>query len=194
MRRSLLILLALALATPASAQVTGRAAAMGSDTLFLNGQVYQLFGIDGVEFHQFCFVDGEPWACGASATRAMQSLVDPVVITCTPTGDTNGEAIYAVCTSADGDLATTMTQQGWALANRDQSDDYVAAEEEARAAGNGIWRGVSIEPWTYRAQMAAIAQRYGEMIAEPLRAEAEQALTADDATVGIFAHVPVSDH
>ncbi len=192
MRRSVLIIIALVLAAAsANAQVVGRSAALGSDTLMLNGQIFQLYGIDGIVFDQFCFVDGEPWACGASATRALQSLVDPVVLTCTPTGETNGEAIYAVCTSNDGDIGQLMVEQGWALANRTQSGDYVAAEEESRAAGNGIWRGVVVDPSDYRADMAAIAERYSALVAEPLRADAEQALAQEGTTTGVFADVTV---
>jgi hypothetical protein len=40
---------------------------------------------------------------------------------------------------------------GWALAYRRYSMDYVAAEDEARKAKRGMWRGTFVKPWEWRA-------------------------------------------
>jgi hypothetical protein len=170
--------LAMILAGPVAAQVVGRGAAHTSDTLTVGGRTFQLHGIDGIEFHQFCLVDGRPWACGAPATRAFQTLLDAVVISCTPTGTASGGVPFAVCTSAEGDLADILVRQGWALAYRPQSTDYVTAEDMARAEGRGVWRGAFVEPWAYREDIAAIERRYAEQTRESLRTEAEEALLA----------------
>ncbi len=185
-KASFAIVLALAALVPASAQVTGRATALGSDTLAIDSQVFQLFGVDGIEFHQFCLINGRPWACGASATRALQTLLDAVVVDCTPTGERNGAATFATCASADGDIAENMVRQGFALADRAQSDEYVAAEETARVGGDGIWRGTFEEPWAYRADIAAIERRYAELALETVHAEAERALTVGGGGIDIF--------
>ncbi|HUV32794.1 MAG TPA: hypothetical protein VMW31_04410 [Devosiaceae bacterium] len=178
-----LVLLA---AGPGLAQVTGRASALGSDQLSVNGQVFQLYGIDGVEFHQFCFVEGRPWACGASATRAMQTLLDPVIVECTPAGPPEGGAVYATCTSGEGDIAEIITRQGWAVANLAQTDAYAAAEEAARAAGEGVWVGNFVAPGEYRADIAAIERRYAELVPEVVRAEAERTLTVAGGGIEVF--------
>jgi endonuclease YncB( thermonuclease family) len=34
-----------------------------------------------------------------------------------------------------------MVETGWALADRTVSEDYVAPEEDAEAAGRGLWSG-----------------------------------------------------
>ena len=42
------------------------------------------------------------------------------------------------------------SSQGWALAYRKYSMDYVGDEDAARAAGKGLWRGKFIPPWEWR--------------------------------------------
>jgi endonuclease YncB( thermonuclease family) len=170
----------LSLAAPGFAQQSGRAAALGSDTLSLNGQTFRLFGIDGMDFTQSCFVDGQAQACGASATRALQILVDPAAVTCTPAGDAGGGVAFARCTGPDGDIAAKMVEEGWALAVRAQTEDYVAAEDAARAAKAGVWRGTFSAPWAYRDELRAIEADYARRAGEAARTEAEAAVTAGD--------------
>ncbi len=43
-----------------------------------------------------------------------------------------------------------MVSEGWALAYRKYSKDYVAAEDAAREAGKGLWRGKFVPPWDWR--------------------------------------------
>ncbi len=43
-----------------------------------------------------------------------------------------------------------MVSEGLALAYRKSSKDYVAAEDAAKTAGRGLWRGKFIAPWEWR--------------------------------------------
>jgi endonuclease YncB( thermonuclease family) len=56
----------------------------------------------------------------------------------------------AVCFVGGEDINRWMTFQGWALAYRKYSRDYVDAEDEARATGRGLWRGAFEPPWDWR--------------------------------------------
>ncbi len=178
MRRSTLIVVAMAAGVlPAASQTAGIPAVLSSDTIAINGRVHRLFGIDGLELHQFCFVDGEPWACGAAATRALQTLLDLEQVTCTPEG--NEAELRSVCTMRLGDIAGLMVDRGWAVVDPAQSDRYAAQEAAARAAGAGAWQGVFVEPWVYRDDMLAIEDRYVERIATGMLSRAN-ALMADE--------------
>lgn len=172
-----LIIISLLAAVPAQAQETGRASATGSDSFSLNGREYQLFGIDGLEFNQSCFVDGQPLACGASAVRAFQTLLDPAPITCTANGVSPSGLALATCTGVDGDIALRMVEQGWAFAGSSASTDYVAAEDAARAAGAGAWGGKFLPPTAYGHQIAAIEASYARLAADAARTELEDTLT-----------------
>ena len=187
MRRALLTIAFSILAVwPATAQVTGRAVVLDSDRFSIGDRIFQLNGVDGFEPHQFCFVDGRPWACGSSAIRALQTLLGPAVVTCNPTGEIAGEVEFAVCTIGEDDIADIVVKEGWALAYSPQSTAYVDAQEQARARDVGVWQGAFVEPWTYREDMAAIERRYAELTMEILLTEAEQILPVDRSDIGIF--------
>ena len=49
-------------------------------------------------------------------------------------------------------LNAWLVAQGWALAYRPESLDYVADEEAARRSGRGLWRGDFEAPWVWRAR------------------------------------------
>jgi endonuclease YncB( thermonuclease family) len=173
-----------AVAAPGFAQESGRASATLSDSLTLNGQHYQLFGIDGFEFNQSCFVASQPFACGVSAMRALQTLLEPTAITCVAKGASASGATLATCTGHEGDIALKMVEQGWALADRSASDDYVAAEATARSSQAGAWRGRFLAPRAYREEIAVIEARYAERAGETARTEAEAAITSGEIELG----------
>jgi endonuclease YncB( thermonuclease family) len=58
--------------------------------------------------------------------------------------------IVAVCFAGGLDLNPWLVQQGWAVAYRRYSRDYVAAEAEAKAAGRGLWAGSFVQPEAWR--------------------------------------------
>jgi endonuclease YncB( thermonuclease family) len=49
------------------------------------------------------------------------------------------------------DIGRRLASAGWALAYRRYSKDYVDAEDEARKARRGMWRGSFVKPWVWRA-------------------------------------------
>lgn len=59
--------------------------------------------------------------------------------------------IVAICYIGSEDINGWLVKQGWALAFRKYSLDYVSAEDEAREAQRGVWRGNFEMPWEWRA-------------------------------------------
>jgi endonuclease YncB( thermonuclease family) len=45
-----------------------------------------------------------------------------------------------------------MVGNGWAVACRQFSMDYVRDEVDAKRAGHGLWRGDFVLPWEWRCQ------------------------------------------
>ena len=63
---------------------------------------------------------------------------------CVERGRGPGGEVFALCYLGGvggPELNSWLVEQGWALAARDYAEDYVAAEEQAREAGRGLWRG-----------------------------------------------------
>jgi hypothetical protein len=72
--------------------------------------------------------------------------------------------MVAVCSNGTVDLGSAMVSAGLALAYRQYGNDYVDAENAARAARKGVWAGEFVRPWEYRQ-----AQRAPSESAQPRR-------------------------
>ena len=71
-------------------------------------------------------------------------------VTCKEKDRDRYRRIVAVCFMGTHDFNAMMVRQGWALAYRRYSMDYVDEEREARKAGAGLWRGEFVPPWKWR--------------------------------------------
>ena len=126
--------------TPVASQVR----VIDADTVDIDGTRYRLFGIDAPEASQTCRAWGRTWDCGAAATEALISRAEGM--SCESSGtDRYGRAI-GVCSSGGQDLNAWLVANGWALAYRQFSEDYVSQEDQARSNRRGIHRGDFIEP------------------------------------------------
>ena len=69
--------------------------------------------------------------------------------------DTENKRPVAVCSIDAEDLHAWMVSQGWAIAYRKFSTDYVDEEDDARAKKNGAWRGEFVPPmkWKHGARL-----------------------------------------
>ncbi len=138
------------LVTPALADVVGTATVIDGDTIEVHGQRIRLHGIDAPESRQLCRLDGKPWQCGKDAANALADKIARRPVTCEDLGRDRYKRIIARCTVGGEDLEKWMVSQGWALAYRRYSLDYVEQEAEAQAARRGIWAGEFVKPWEWR--------------------------------------------
>lgn len=154
------VALSAALSTSASAQaIVGEATAVDGDSLSVGGLSVRLFGIDAPEAKQKCTRDGTEWACGEEAARQLGSLIEGRQVVCRGKGtDAYGRTV-AVCEAFGLDLNKTMVTQGWAVAFRNYSLDYIADETRAKAARLGIWSSTFQLPQEYRQATAPAPER-----------------------------------
>ena len=138
------------LSLPAQGDVIGDARVLDGDTIDVAGERIRLHGIDAPEKRQTCTVAGVSYDCGKSAARALSVLIDGREVTCKGNKRDRYGRLIAVCCVGDENVNADMVREGWALAYRRYSNDYVRQESEARAAGSGMWRGEFIEPWIWR--------------------------------------------
>ena len=153
-RRSFILgsLTAVLIAAPVIAEslVVGVASVIDGDTLEIHGQRIRLHGIDAPESKQTCENDEKPYRCGQQAALALSDKIGRATIHCKQRDIDRYKRIVAICRLGDEDLNAWMVRQGWALAYRQYSRDYVDEESAARAAKVGIWVGRFIEPWKWR--------------------------------------------
>jgi endonuclease YncB( thermonuclease family) len=118
-----------------------------ADTIEIHGQRIRLHGIDAPEGGQTCLdAAGRNWRCGQRAALALQDLIGRSTVTCDERDVDRYGRIVGRCLVGDLDIVA----QGLALAYRHYSRDYVAAEDQARSAGRGMWAGSFEPPWEWR--------------------------------------------
>lgn len=127
--------------------LAGMAVAIDGDSLRLAGEELRLEGIDAPEYRQTCRDRaGQGVACGRQARRALAAMLAPGKVSCTVSRvDRYGRGL-ARCRSGSADINAALVRQGQALAY----GDYRAEEEEARAAGRGLWATSFERPQQWR--------------------------------------------
>ena len=141
-----------AITVPAVAQdFVGDAVAVDGDKIRIGGQVILIYGIDSIDRQQrFCADGRQMWDCYSVTVREMEILVDQGPATCTKVGEDRYRSPIARCEVGGRDLGLAMVEAGMAFAFRIETDEYVAAEEAAEAAGAGLWTTGFIYPWEFR--------------------------------------------
>ncbi|WP_445809762.1 thermonuclease family protein [Yoonia sp.] len=131
--------------------ITGIASVTDGDSLEIRGTRIRLHGIDAPESRQLCTrASGQDWRCGQQAALALSDQIGRRSVSCvTRDIDRYGRTI-AVCSHDGVDLNAWMVREGWAVAYRRYSRDYVAVEDDARRAGRNIWSGTFVMPWDWR--------------------------------------------
>jgi endonuclease YncB( thermonuclease family) len=123
------------------------------DTLEIDGHPVQLYGIDAPELGQYCERAGDLWACGSEAALFLKNTVqfEGPPVECAPWGEGgSSEIMIGVCQVGPKVVGLAMVQNGYAMALPDSFPDYKDAEEQARQAKLGIWRGDFVPPWEWR--------------------------------------------
>ena len=129
--------------------IIGAARIIDGDTVEISGHRIRLFGIDAPEIAQTC-VNVREYACGEEATRALTERISGAILSCQYRDTDRYGRMVGQCSVGNDDIGEWMVLAGWALAYRQFSTAYVAAENQARAARRGLWRGKFMPPWEYR--------------------------------------------
>lgn len=135
--------------------MVGQATVTDGDSLRLNGHRIRLFGIDAPELDQLCtLTTGEPWSCGVESRDMLIRFVGAEEVTCQHQDIDRYERIVATCTVRGQDIGREMVVQGMAVAYRQYSLRYVAAEMQAQRELRGMWSGTFVRPdeWRRRAR------------------------------------------
>ncbi len=148
--RPLLVFLFALVAADAQADVSGKARVVDGDTIRIAGERIRLHGIDAPESGEGCFDNSKRWRCGQQAARALADRIGGRSVTCRERDRDRYRRIVAVCTVSGINLNQWMVAEGWAMAYRRFSHDYVADERSAQRSGKGIWRSAFVPPWDWR--------------------------------------------
>ncbi len=121
------------------------------DTIILNSEKIRFYGIDTPEKKQKCKNrNGLSYPCGEFATNELKKIISSGQLFCKKRAtDRYGRSI-SICYVNGVDINSLMVKNGWALAYRKYSRDYIDEEKEAKDKKMGMWAGKFIAPWKWR--------------------------------------------
>ena len=146
-----LCLLSLMLPGLAQAEISGWALVIDGDTIEVAAQRIRLHGIDAPELRQTCWEKNEEFMCGQNIRSALALIIGRGPVSCRERSRDRYRRIVAVCFTSDGlDIGRIMVRNGYALAYRKYSADYVLEERGARSRKAGLWGYRFTPPWDWR--------------------------------------------
>ena len=139
---------------------SGTGTAVEGDLVSVNGAVVKLWGIDAPDSGQTCQTKAnQPYDCFTLSKDQLSNYIGQNQVTCWIRGkDRNGQSL-GTCGVNGLDLAALMVRNGWALAYRDLSPQYLELEAFAQTRVRGLWAGRVEPPWQYRTRMAALRNK-----------------------------------
>ena len=121
------------------------------DTIILNSEKIRFYGIDTPEKKQKCKnKNGLSYPCGVVATNELKKIISSGQLFCRKKAtDRYGRSI-SICYVNGVNINSLMVKNGWALAYRKYSLDYIDEEKEAKDKKMGMWTGKFLAPWKWR--------------------------------------------
>ncbi len=130
--------------------IFGKPKIVDGDTIHIGKNKIRLHAIDAPEINQKCIKNNINWDCGIESTKFLNSIIGNAQIECITNGKDRYERYIAVCYKDTINLNSQMVLNGWAIAYRYYSLDYIIEEEEAKSKNLGIWSGKFEEPYLFR--------------------------------------------
>ena len=123
------------------------------DTIHIGQKKYRFSGIDAPEIKQTCKQDNVIILCGALAKDALEKKINNQNVLCKEESMDRYQRIIAECFVGKESLSQYLVKNGYALAYRKYSDQFINDEEYAKENKLGLWSMMFEYPWDYRAKL-----------------------------------------
>ena len=122
----------------------------GDTSKILNKRI-RFHGIDAPEKKQICIKNSKEYRCGQEATNALIKKINGKPVACKVQNKLDRYKKYVgICFLGDIDLNKWMVRNGYAVAYRRYSKDYIEDENYAKKNKIGLWSGSFIHPEKWR--------------------------------------------
>jgi len=126
------------------------------DSLKRDKKRYRIQGIDAPELKQLCWIEDKQWPCGEASRDYLVNLQNKGGFLCIKVGEDRYKRDIVKCSVQTGDgikdVGSIMVEEGYALAYRKYSKEYIEEEKIAKDNKRGIWKSRFIYPWEWRAE------------------------------------------
>jgi len=131
--------------------VTGVPQIVDGDTVYIGEHKIRLNGIDAPETDQVCLdAAGQPSRCGISAKEELERHFGGRQVKCELGDKDRYRRSLGDCHLGPESMSRWLVRNGWALAFRRYSGEFIADEDHARERKAGLWAGAFIAPWDWR--------------------------------------------
>ena len=132
-------------------EISGIPSITDGDTIKILSERIRFHGIDAPEKKQICIKNSKKYSCGQIATNALKKKIRGKLITCKVQDTLDRYKRYiGVCFLEDIDLNKWMVRNGYAVAYRKYSKNYIEDENYAKKNKIGLWSGKFIHPEKWR--------------------------------------------
>ena len=162
-KTSLILIITLFLTqTLNSTEIYGVPKIIDGDTVHINTKKIRLEGIDAPEIKQQCkkpflkisaiigFEFNKNYSCGVTAKKKLTDKIDSSKIKCISSSKDRYKRFLATCYKDKINLNKWMVRNGYAVAYKKYSKNYMRDEEYAKENKLGLWEGSFITPEKWR--------------------------------------------
>ena len=135
-----------------SKTINGIAHVVDGDTIHIEKNKIRLHGIDAPEIDQTCTIKDKVWNCGIESSLELKKLILDNNISCVVSDIDKYNRYIAECFINNQNINELMVKNGWAIAYRYYSLDFIDDEEIAKNNKAGIWKGEFLDPYLFRKQ------------------------------------------
>ena len=132
-------------------EIAGSPIITDGDTIKIKNKRIRLHGIDAPESKQLCRKNSKEYRCGIIATEALVKKINNNQVRCIVQDKLDRYKRYiGVCFVGEVNLNKWMVRNGYAVAYRRYSKDYIQDENYAKKNNLGLWSGNFINPEKWR--------------------------------------------
>ena len=134
-----------------AAELSGVPIITDGDTIKIINKRIRLHGIDTPEKKQICIKNTKEYSCGKEATDALAKKINGNQVVCKVQDRLDRYKRYiGVCFVGEVNLNKWIVRNGYAIAYRRYSKDYIEDEDYAKKNKLGLWAGNFIYPEKWR--------------------------------------------
>ena len=134
-----------------ASEISGFPSITDGDTIKIFNKRIRFHGIDTPEIKQICIKNYKDYSCGEEATTALIKKIGRKKVICKVQDKLDRYKRYiGICFTEGINLNKWMVRNGYAVAYRKYSKDYIEDENYAKRNKLGLWSGNFIHPEKWR--------------------------------------------